>query len=295
LVAGISLTVWLLRAGSELGRVDKLVVGGIWAVLVGVIVGGYFLVEKAGERELARLRDQISGFTPTYAEELSAMGHEKITVDTPADDPLYLAMIQKQIRWLELNPSIADIYTFRKHPNGNQLIVDSETDYDRSGSYEGDREQRTEIGEIWDEFNDYFMQAFSGESAFDDIPYTDRWGTWVSAYVPMLDEAGRVEAVLGVDFPAEKWVAAMKNLSVITDESKAKVKRGELPTVTGNEAQLIQLFQNLISNAIKFCQDGEPEIDISAREVGQGDESWWIFSVRDNGPGISEEHHQRIY
>jgi signal transduction histidine kinase len=88
---------------------------------------------------------------------------------------------------------------------------------------------------------------------------------------------------------------ALKNLAVVIEESGAKVTRAELPTVLGNEAQLTQLFQNLVSNAIKFCQDEDPEIDISAREVGQGDDTWWIFSVRDNGPGIAEEHHQRIY
>ncbi|NRB76458.1 MAG: hypothetical protein HRU46_19015 [Verrucomicrobiales bacterium] len=442
LIAGVSLTFWLLRAGRELGRVDKLAIGGFWTVLLAVNVGGYFLVDQAGKREMARLQDQISGFAPTYAEELGAMGHGSITVDTPPDDQVYLAMIHKQIRWLELNPSIADIYTFRKHPDGNQLIVDSETDYDRNGAFEGDREQRTEIGEIWDEFNEHFMRAFSGESAFDDIPNTDRWGTWVSAYVPMFDESDQVEAVLGVDFPAEEWVASMKrarltvmgllallavlalaagviiavlrahlnerqrsewnlrqakratdaandalaasnrdleqfayvashdlqeplrmvtsflqllqkryegkldekadeyifqavdgaermrglirgllelarvnrdiekpvvvdvnqvvkealkNLAVVIEENDAKVTRSTLPEVMGNESQLTQLFQNLISNAIKFCQDGNPEIDISAREVGQGDEFWWVFSVRDNGPGIPEEHHQRIY
>ena len=82
----------------------------------------------------------IQGLAPTYADELRSMGHSKITLDTQPDDPLYLKMIDKQIRWLKMNQVVADIYTFRKHPDGNQLIVDSETDYDRNGKYDGNYE-----------------------------------------------------------------------------------------------------------------------------------------------------------
>ncbi len=87
--------------------------------------------------------------------------------------------------------------------------MDSETDYDHNGVYEGDRESRTVIGEIWDEDNESIGRAYQGIAAFDDKIYSDRWGTWVSAYVPMLDQNGELEAVLGVDFPAEDWVMAI--------------------------------------------------------------------------------------
>ena len=187
-----------------------------WILVPGVLVAGWFLVRAAGEREHDRLRQRIEGLAPTYAEELSLMGHSKITVDTPPDDPLYLAMIEKQIRWLELNPSVADVYTFRHHPDGNQLIIDSETDYDGNLTYEGDREGRTEIGEIWEEKNEQLELAYEGKAAFDDEPYSDRWGTWVSAYVPMVDEQGNPDAVLGVDFPADDWVAAITRVRLAT-------------------------------------------------------------------------------
>ena len=181
-----------------------------WILLPLLTLAGWFLVNSEGEGERKRLRVRIEGLAPTYAEELSSMGHASITTDTPADDPLYLKMIEKQIRWLELNRSVADIYTFRKHPDGNELIVDSETDYDHNGAFEGERESRTVIGEIWDEKNEQLDNAFRGISEFDDQPYTDRWGTWVSAYVPMFEKEGGVEAVLGVDFPAADWIDAIR-------------------------------------------------------------------------------------
>ena len=189
-------------------RLDRKMVF-VWPLLIALLVGGWFLVDDAGDRERIRLRKQIEGFAPTYANELTAMGHANITLDTRPDDPLYLAMIEKQIRWLGLNPAVADIYTFRKHPEGNQLIVDSETDYDGDGVYDGAREERTEIGEIWFEDNPDLARAYNGEIQFDDTPYSDRWGTWVSAFVPMRDKTGRVEAVLGVDYPAQAWIGSI--------------------------------------------------------------------------------------
>jgi light-regulated signal transduction histidine kinase (bacteriophytochrome) len=64
-----------------------------------------------------------------------------------------------------------------------------------------------------------------------------------------------------------------------------------MPTVAGDKAQLVQLFQNLMGNAIKFRRQDTPRIDIDA--VKRNDE--WVFCVRDNGIGIKQEHAQRIF
>ncbi|MGI9241556.1 MAG: histidine kinase dimerization/phospho-acceptor domain-containing protein, partial [Verrucomicrobiales bacterium] len=195
----------LLRRSGKAHRTLRVA----WILTPLILIIGWILVNDAGNRERDRLRTRIEGLAPTYADELAAMDHASLGLETAADDPLYLRMVEKQKRWLELNRAVADIYTFRKHPDGNVLIVDSETDYDHNGKIEGERESRTEIGEVWEEKNDRLEAAFAGEEAFDDLPYVDRWGTWVSAYVPMRDSGGRVEAVLGVDFHAQEWVAAI--------------------------------------------------------------------------------------
>lgn len=177
-----------------------------WEGLVLLLVMGWFLVGYAEQHERVLLRQQVQGLAPTYAFQLQEMGHEQVTPETSPEDPLYQQMLAYQRKWLTLNPVVSDIYTFRKIPEGNQLIVDSATDYNRDGVIEGERETRTEIGEIWDEKSPALEQAYQGQAAFDDEPYTDRWGTWVSAYVPLYDKEGEVEAVLGVDFSAENWV-----------------------------------------------------------------------------------------
>ena len=68
---------------------------------------------------------------------------------------------------------------------------------------------------------------------------------------------------------------------------------GDLPTVMGLEIQLIQLFQNLIGNAIKYrARDRSPQIDIQATSIA-GKE--WKIWVKDNGMGIPVEHQQNIF
>jgi signal transduction histidine kinase len=83
----------------------------------------------------------------------------------------------------------------------------------------------------------------------------------------------------------------LSNLETNIREKNAKViVSDKLPTVTGSASQLLQLFQNLISNAIKFTH-GKPLIKVSVRENG----SEYIFSVEDNGVGIEKEYFTRIF
>ena len=64
-----------------------------------------------------------------------------------------------------------------------------------------------------------------------------------------------------------------------------------MPTLAADAAQMTQLFQNLIGNAIKFREDEIPRINIEAKE----EESSWLLSVSDNGIGIDPEQHERIF
>jgi PAS domain S-box-containing protein len=85
---------------------------------------------------------------------------------------------------------------------------------------------------------------------------------------------------------------ALKSLSVVLQESGAKVNRGELPTVLAIPTQLTLLFQNLVGNALKFRYEDRPvEIDIGAQR--QGDD--WVISVKDNGIGIDPQYFERIF
>jgi PAS domain S-box-containing protein len=85
---------------------------------------------------------------------------------------------------------------------------------------------------------------------------------------------------------------AIKNLAATIDETGAIVTNDDLPTVRADHSQLVRLLQNLIGNAIKFCDDG-PRVHVSARRDEENGS--WVFSVRDNGIGIDPDYHERIF
>jgi len=105
---------------------------------------------------------------------------------------------------------------------------------------------------------------------------------------------------------------ALSNLGRAIGESAAVVTYDDLPDVVGEETQLIQLFQNLIGNAIKYRKDLPPRIHVSARSLGDAgvnsrgaitratlrtshSETGWLISVSDNGIGIDSTYFERIF
>ncbi len=84
---------------------------------------------------------------------------------------------------------------------------------------------------------------------------------------------------------------ALDNLKGGIEESGAVVTHDPLPTVKGDERQLLHLLQNLLSNAIKFRKQDPPLVHISAEKRDRE----WLFSVRDNGIGIDPQYAERIF
>ena len=83
----------------------------------------------------------------------------------------------------------------------------------------------------------------------------------------------------------------LANLANAITESGAKIEYGVLPSVGIHQVHLQQLFQNLIGNALKYRSEKRPLVRVAAeKKDGQ-----WLFSVSDNGIGISAEYHERIF
>jgi PAS domain S-box-containing protein len=80
-------------------------------------------------------------------------------------------------------------------------------------------------------------------------------------------------------------------LHPLVSESRAKIKVGKLPVISGHKIELAQLFQNLISNALKYRADEPPEINIHA----EANAHEWVFSVEDNGIGIDPRYTDKIF
>ena len=85
---------------------------------------------------------------------------------------------------------------------------------------------------------------------------------------------------------------AIANLRIAIAESGATVETGEMPVVRGDRRQLIQLFQNLIGNALKFRKPGEPpRVEVGAEREGD----FWRVTVRDNGIGLDPRYSDRVF
>jgi light-regulated signal transduction histidine kinase (bacteriophytochrome) len=84
----------------------------------------------------------------------------------------------------------------------------------------------------------------------------------------------------------------LDDLNILIRESGAKISVGKLPVLEAYPAELRQLFQNLLTNAIKFRKkDVPPEIEIGVQE----NKTSWTFYVKDNGIGIAEQYREKIF
>ena len=137
-----------------------------------------------------------------------------------------------------------------------------------------------------------------GESLTEDqaeyLNFAIDGGRRMSELIQDLLSYSRVSAVEPVREPVD-FNEIVKDVQVhlraSIEESGARVVASELPEMIADGSQIRQLFQNLVSNAIKYRSDKPPEITISAKS----EDGEWLFSVEDNGLGVDPENRQRIF
>ncbi|MBA3818666.1 MAG: PAS domain-containing protein [Deltaproteobacteria bacterium] len=140
------------------------------------------------------------------------------------------------------------------------------------------RRYKGKLGEDADEFIGYTVEGVTRmQRLINDLLAYSRVGT----------RGGRqdvvdVEAVLA---------DALANLQTSIAEHAAVVTHDPLPKVTGDQGQLIQVFQNLVGNAVKFHGDEPPRVHIGYEQTRRGP----TFSVQDNGIGIDPQYFERIF
>jgi len=142
--------------------------------------------------------------------------------------------------------------------------------------------QRRYAGQLDERADQYIDFAVDGakrmQQLINDLLAFSRVGRTTDRMVPVDTRAS-----------AERALAALGDLP---EETGAEVEIGELPTVTGDEALLTQVFQNLIGNAIKFrAPDRPPRIRVDAVR----EDEFWHFRCEDNGIGIDPQYADRIF
>ena len=102
-------------------------------------------------------------------------------------------------------------------------------------------------------------------------------------------------------------VEVIDDLEVVIEKTSAQIQVGELPTILGDESQLRQLFQNLLTNALKFQKQGTtPLVQVRSKQISSSDlpasvrpsrsaSMYYCISVADNGIGFDEKYIDRIF
>jgi PAS domain S-box-containing protein len=140
------------------------------------------------------------------------------------------------------------------------------------------RRYEGKLGEDADEFISYAVngairmrELINGQIAYAHI------GTHGRTFMPT-DCSAAVDSVLN-------------GLRPVIEEHNATVTRDELPSISADSNQILQLFHHLIDNAIKFKGDEPPRVHISARQ----EDDQWVFTIQDNGLGIAPQYFDRIF
>ena len=129
-----------------------------------------------------------------------------------------------------------------------------------------------------DEFIDYIVAgAKRMQALISDLLTYSRVDTRGESFGPVDSEA--------------TFNQAMANLRLAIEEGEAVITHDPLPPLIADNSQIVQLFQNLLGNAIKFRSKEPPRIHVSARQ----DNNEWVFSFRDNGIGIAPEYFDRVF
>ena len=138
-------------------------------------------------------------------------------------------------------------------------------------------EYREELGENGRQYLNFISESSKGlSSVVSDLLHYSRIG--INRKLTRVDCNKLLESI-------------QKDLTATIINSKATLEVKQLPEINGFKTELRLLFQNLISNAIKFCsKDTTPHIIISAEK---GEE--WTFSIQDNGIGIAKKNQEKIF
>ncbi|HEY3312008.1 MAG TPA: PAS domain S-box protein [Anaerolineales bacterium] len=141
-----------------------------------------------------------------------------------------------------------------------------------------ERRYKGKLDENADEFIGYAVDgAIRMQRLINDLLMFSRVGTRGRSLAPVSSEEALQQAVRDLKFSIE--------------DAHAEVTHDPLPEVLGDAPQLVQLFQNLVGNAIKFHGEQAPRVHISV----ESEPEEWVFALQDNGIGIDPQYFERIF
>jgi len=274
----------LRRDAARVIRLMTLEVG-LSVGLIAVMVLAALILSNRGARRIAEPISELSEAARNFREDRVVTDADSERTDEIGELSRSLLALQKEVmhsetelrlRNLELAHSNRDLERFASAASHDlQEPLRMVASYTRllKKRYHG------KLDEDADEFIDYAVDgALRMQSMVQGILKLARVGRGEKNFEPV--DANEVVQL------------ALHDLESVVDEKQPEIEVGELPTVCGDRAQLVQLFQNLIGNALKYCSCETPSIEISATPLSSDK---WQFSVKDNGIGFAQSDAKRIF
>ncbi|MBE2216450.1 MAG: response regulator [Opitutaceae bacterium] len=174
------------------------------AFLLGAFACEWALYLTARQVLRDTINEEMLATARLAAGRLDVAAHAKIVDAAQLNDPDYVAVVAPLREMLRALPHIRYIYTARTSPDGIRFAVDAAQPVDADG--DGVIDQAV-LGEIYEDPDPAMAECFRrGEPTLSASPYADKWGTFMSAFMPVHDAAGRLECVIGVDSNASVYL-----------------------------------------------------------------------------------------
>ncbi|MBA2876619.1 putative bifunctional diguanylate cyclase/phosphodiesterase [Thermaerobacillus caldiproteolyticus] len=150
-------------------------------------------------------------FTKVFSTELFELHHESLNDETKETNPTYIHILKAMLRWQHDHPEIHNWYTLKKNKDGeNYFVVAPEMDYNHNGIIDGKKEQRVPIGTVYRKRIPELEEAFQGKFSMQKEPTSNNWGENISAFSPIFDKSGKVNAVIGIDYDAKGYLKKLQ-------------------------------------------------------------------------------------
>ena len=180
-----------------------------WAIFGGLIVIGVFCILSGKQQAENRLRKTLDEITDHLV--IAVQGKlADLPANVATNNPLYREGMDLLAAWQDDVASVGSIYTLRKGKYDNFVFVLCPSfDVNRDGRLSGRLEKDFPPGYLFTlkekKVVTDLQRAFQGENRISITPYQDEWGKWITAFRPLRNAEGEVEAVFGVDFWGDDW------------------------------------------------------------------------------------------
>ncbi|MEM9300988.1 MAG: SpoIIE family protein phosphatase [Pseudomonadota bacterium] len=184
--------VWLTA-----GAMFLFILASVWTLI-------WFLFDSSRQALSDEIRDGLVRVTALISRDVDVAQHATLRDPAQEDGTVYATALAPLVRAQRMDDRIRFAYTAIRQDDQIFFILDTTPN---------DDEDAVALMELYNDPNPEIVEAFdSGEMVVSSEPYTDEWGTFLSAYTPLIDADGNVEGVMGLDLEVSQYAARLAPL-----------------------------------------------------------------------------------